>query len=268
MAFLLTVCLPKGGGAKTATAVNLAAGFARAGWRTLLVDTDAQGNASSNVGFEPDGGATLTRVLFDGAPAADARRSTAIEHLELIPAGDALGQADIKLSGEPAWERRLADALESIRDEYALVVIDTPPNLSTVVANACVAADGVLMPLTPEGEAFDAAKRLVAKLAEWRRYTRAPMPLLGVVRSRWDSRRKLDRKKQGEIAELPDLQAQLLETIIPDQTVVPQAYDAHVDVAAYAPASDAAAAYTALVAEVAGRISAQSQTMVVAGGVA
>lgn len=266
MAYCMAVALQKGGGNKTSVTVNISAGFARAGWRVLLVDCDAQGNAGQYLGWDPDGRPTLTNVLLDpprGLPAVSpsgAIRGTYLERLNLLPASGGLAPADIVLGGQPGWDRRLQMALAPLQDRYDLIVLDTPPNLSTIVTNACVAADGLLIPLPGEAEALAGVRHLLAQLQEWRKFTRAAMPIIGVVRSRWDARRRLERAVQDELANVSELDGLLLDSIIPDQTVVAQAFAARQDVAAFAPSTRAAAAYTELVAELAIRIQARARS--------
>jgi chromosome partitioning protein len=128
MAQVISISNQKGGVGKTTSAVNLAASLAAAGHRTLLVDMDPQGNASSGVGVDPRSrpGSTYD-VLVRGAPLADVICATEVPRLSLAPAHVDLVGAELELVGTPARETRLKAALVPVRGRYDFVLLDCPP---------------------------------------------------------------------------------------------------------------------------------------------
>lgn len=270
MAYTAAVIIQKGGVSKTTMVRNLGAALARADWRVLIVDACEQGNASAWCTHPPDGGFTvadlLLRARVERPHVTDVIRravgpdvSTGGGRIDLIPAGDALAGANQALTPLPGWDRRLRNLLAPLQPEYDLILIDTPPNAGALVVNAAVAADGILIPVTPERDAVDAKDRLLELLEEWREATQRPMPVLGIALSRIYGRRKLDRRIVAEIRDRhPGV---VLETVIPDLVAVPCAYDRGEDVGAFDPSGEAASAYATLATEIAQRIGSNVSTM-------
>ncbi len=147
---VLPVINNKGGVGKTTTAVNLAAGLARTGRRVLLVDLDCQASASLSLGvarhdLEPSSAA----VLFGQVSLADAIRPTSTANLDLLPASMELASADLRLAQSARRTGRLSEALRPARGEYDHILIDCAPSTSLLNVNAIVAADSLLIPMSP-----------------------------------------------------------------------------------------------------------------------
>lgn len=267
MAFVLTVSVLKGGSGKTSQVVNLAAGFARAGWRTLVVDLEPQGNASTHLGYVQDASRpTAADVLLPLRPADRAPATAAIYQIDsadfegrlhLMPASEGLSQADHQLKSQPRWDDRLLKALAPLADLYDVIIVDTPPNAGTLLAIAAVAADGIIIPVPCNSpETYEAMERLEAELVTWRSDTGRPIPVLGIVAIMFQGNRNLDVDLLARLQK--EQKALTFKTIIPDTTSVPASYKARRDVSAHAPSSPVAAAYTELVGEVARRIAART----------
>jgi len=147
---ILSLINNKGGVGKTTTAVNIAAGLARDGQRVLLIDLDSQGAASLSCGLRrTDLKPSIADVLFQNTPIETVIRQTNTPNLSLLPGSAELANADVHLSTAPAREQTLRNVLETLRSKFDSIIIDCPPSLSSLSANALVASDQYLVPVPP-----------------------------------------------------------------------------------------------------------------------
>jgi chromosome partitioning protein len=202
----------KGGVGKTTTAVNVAACIAEAGYRTLVVDVDPQGNATVGLGVERSGPG-LYDVLTGEITAAQAIRDSPIANLSILVSTPDLAGATMELPRIPGSERRLDEVLAPVRDDYAYVVLDCPPSLGPLTVNALVAADRVIVPVQTEYFALEGLAGLLDTLGLIRKELNPRLTVAGMLLTMHDARTKLAQDVEREVrTHFPSL---VFETVIP-----------------------------------------------------
>ncbi len=187
----------KGGVGKTTSAVNIAADLGVLGKKTLLVDCDPQGNASTAVGAE-DSDSTAYDVLLADANPRDAIQHTKFKNLDILPSDMNLAAADIALADQGKREYKLRDALKKLT-EYDHIIIDCPPSLSLITLNALTAADYIVVPMQCEYFALEGLSQLIFTIKQVRRLYNPDLELLGVLLTMYDGRLNLTIQVMEEI---------------------------------------------------------------------
>ncbi len=200
MAKVITIVNQKGGVGKTTSAVNLAAGLAVLEKKTLLIDFDPQGNATSGVGLDKDKlELQAYHALIGTVPLKDTILPTATNNLWCVPGNIDLTGAEIELVQEFAREHKLREALEPVLADFDYVIIDCPPSLGLLTVNALTAATDLLVPIQCEYYALEGVSQLLSTIRLIQKNLNPGLNIIGVLLTMFDRRVNLSMQVAREV---------------------------------------------------------------------
>jgi chromosome partitioning protein len=249
----LAVVNQKGGVGKSTTAVNLAASLGQLGFKTLLVDLDPQGNATSGFGLNKNQRELcIYNALLGDTELSEIIEPVEIEHVFVVPATIQLAGAEIELVSTFSRETRLKSILEPVADEFDYVIVDCPPSLGLLTINALTAVTGLLIPIQCEYYALEGLSKLLDSVRLVKTHLNPDLEVFGVVMTMYDSRTRLAQQVVEEVKDFID--EKVFDTLIPRTVRLSEAPSHGKPVTLYDPSGKGAGAYSSLAKEVVDRV--------------
>jgi len=249
MTKVLAITNQKGGVGKTTTAVNLSASLALHKRKTLLIDIDPQGNASTGIGLDKTKvKRCIYDVLINKAPVRDIILSTQVKNLEVLPSTIQLAGAEIELVNYISRENKLKHAIKPIKDNYDYIIIDCPPSLGLLTLNSLTAANAVIIPIQCEYYALEGIGQLLSTINLVRENLNLFLEIEGILMTMYDSRTNLSRDVIEEVKKY--FKGNIFKSIVPRNVRVSEAPSYGKPVVLYDVKSKGAIAYKKIAREV------------------
>ena len=256
MAKITAICNQKGGVGKTVTAVNLGIGLARAGKKVLLVDMDAQGSLTASLGYQrPDQmentlATILGRIILDEPVSPGEGILHQAEAVDLLPANIELSGLEVTLVNTMSRETILRDYLNSVRDQYDVILLDCCPSLGMLTINALAAADQVLIPMQAHYLSIKGLEQLIRTISNVKRKINSGLEIAGILITMADLRTTYSREIIELLRNSYGDKLRIFNSIIPQSIRAAETSAEGRSIYLHDPAGKVSAAYASLTREV------------------
>ena len=248
---IIAVANQKGGVGKTTTTINLGACLADIGYRTLLIDLDPQGNATTGLGINiRDLQTSMYDVVIHDMPIIDCIESTSVRNLYIAPSNLDLAGAEIELVPAFSREMKLRRALDEVRNDYDYILIDCPPSLGLLTVNGLAAATEVLVPIQCEYYALEGLSQLLKNVSLVQKNLNPGLEVSTIILVMYDARTKLSDQVATEVRK--HFGPKVCRTVVPRTVRLSEAPSFGQAIIEFDPSSRGAIAYRQLAKEVSG----------------
>ena len=241
MGKIISIANQKGGVGKTTTAINLSTVLAKKNKKTLLIDTDPQGNATSGVGVKKDLEMSVYDVLVEETSIEEVIVQTNIKNLSICPSNINLAGAEVELVPMMSREMRLKEKLDTIKDNYDFIIIDCPPSLGLITLNAFTASDSVLIPVQCEYYALEGLGQLLNTIKLVKKHLNKELEIEGALLTMFDTRTNLSKQVVDEVKGY--FADKVYKTVIPRNIKLSEAPSYGMPITIYDPHSKGAKCY-------------------------